>query len=314
MHSLAPELRSLETDGRLDAATSARAIALESGQVFSVRHELLIALYGAVAALVAGVGLVIRNNLDRIGPLALIAMLAAISALCYATAIRTALRGETRSLAGDYVLLLGALILSSTLGYAESQFHWLGENWSRHLLILAALHGATGYKLDSRLLLSAALAAFASWLGIEAKFGDWWDPGRTLFSAGYRALFGAGIVLLALVAHHGLRSRRDFAPVYEHFAGNLAFWGALALCSNAGTRVVGVVALAALAATASVVGLRRARESFVVYAIGYGTLGACIVEAQVLHDTLAIAIAGLLTIVIAAMLMWRLRTRFKAAV
>jgi hypothetical protein len=313
MHSLAPELRQLQSEDRLDETTASRKIALESGELFSVRRELLLALYASVAALVAGVGLVIRNNLDRIGPLALIAMLAAISAVCYATAIRTALRGESRSLAGDYVLLLGALILSSALGYAESQFHWLGEYWSRHLLLLAALHGATAYLLDSRLLLSAALAAVASWLGIEPRFGGWWDPGSSLFSAGYRALFGAGIAVLALVAHRTLASRRDFTSVYEHFAGNLAFWGAIALCARADTRVIGLVALTALAALASVVGLRRGRESFVVYAIGYAALGTCIVEAQVLHDTLHIAIAGLVTIVITAMLLWRARTRFKAA-
>jgi hypothetical protein len=39
-----------------------------------------------------------------------------------AAAIRTRSRGETRSLGGDYLLLLGALTLSADVGYAESQF------------------------------------------------------------------------------------------------------------------------------------------------------------------------------------------------
>ena len=91
------------------AADFERLRRLESRQLFSLHRELLIALYAGVATLVAGVGLLVRDNLDRIGPATLVAALLAAAGACYATAIRTRRRGATRSLAGDYLLLLGAV-------------------------------------------------------------------------------------------------------------------------------------------------------------------------------------------------------------
>ena len=68
MHDLDAELRALPR-----AATSepARVLALrlESRQLFSIHRELLVVLYVAVAAVIAGVGWLVRANLERIGPI-----------------------------------------------------------------------------------------------------------------------------------------------------------------------------------------------------------------------------------------------------
>ena len=161
MHSLEEELRELRSVGALDEGTTARALALERRTVFSIFKELRAALYAAVALVVTGVGILVKEHLDRIGPLTLIFALALAAGACYIPAIRAHSRRSARSPGADYLLLLGALIVSADLGYAESQFHWLGENWSRHLLLLSALHAFTAYALDSQLVLSVALATFA---------------------------------------------------------------------------------------------------------------------------------------------------------
>jgi hypothetical protein len=169
MLSLEPEYRALRLAGLIDEDAAARAIALERGTIFPVFEELRFVLYAAVASIISGVGILVKANLDRIGPLTLILALALAAAACYASAIRTRLRGSSRSIGGDYLLLLGALILSADLGYAESQFRWLGSHWSWHLLILAALHAVTAYALDSRLVLSVSLTSIAGWFGVEAR-------------------------------------------------------------------------------------------------------------------------------------------------
>src|SRR5262245_15928970 len=136
MHTLEPELRELQANGVIDEATANRAVALDRGVVFSFHEELRVALYAAVALITTGLGILVKENLDRIGPITVIVALALIAAGCYASAVRKTLRGKTRSIGGDYVLLLGALIVSVDVGYAESQFHWLGAHWSWHLLLL----------------------------------------------------------------------------------------------------------------------------------------------------------------------------------
>ena len=183
MHSLEAELRELSAGGALEKAAAAGAIALERRTVFSLFEELRAALYAAVALVITGVGILVMEHLDRIGPLTLILALALAAVACYVPAIRTRSRGTARSTAADYLLLLGALFVSADLGYVESQFHWLGANWSRHLLILTALHAYTAYVLDSRLVLSVALATLAGWFGIER------GPGSiTAWGAGWNAL------------------------------------------------------------------------------------------------------------------------------
>ena len=153
-----------------------RRFASKRREVFSIRPELLVALYVAVATLVAGVGLLVKANLDRIGPVALLSGIFAASAICYAIALRAQRAKRERSLGLDYVLLLGALLFSSAVAYAEVQFRVLGAGWSRHLLLLAAWHLVTAYLFQSRLVLAVALTAFAGWLGVEARLGTLADP------------------------------------------------------------------------------------------------------------------------------------------
>ncbi|MET0291087.1 MAG: hypothetical protein ABW136_01910 [Steroidobacteraceae bacterium] len=299
MHSLDRELRELG--------------APPASSIFSVRIELLIVLYVALAALVSGIGLLVRANLDRIGPAALTAALFAAAALCYALALRPRLRGTERSLWLDYVLLLGALLTSSAVGYAESQFHWLGEGWTHHLLILALWHAVTAYFFDSRLVLSVALTGFVAWLGIQLQPADLVDSRSPWSGLGWRAI-GCSVLYAFGAFHHARGGHRPaFRTVYEQFAANLALAGSLALGFTEGWLIVGAVLLAGFAFGIARYGLWRRRESLVLWAVGYGTIGAIALEARVLDSALLLSNLGLLTVVGAVLLVLRLRAQLKKA-
>jgi hypothetical protein len=309
MHSLAPEILVLRGEGVVSAAALEQPLALEERRTFSLQAELRVALYAGVAAVLAGVGLLIRNNLDRIGPVALLSGILLGAAACYGFA----LRGRPRGAGSDYLLLLGALLASAGLGYAETQFHWLGENWSRHLLVLAVFHGVTAYLCDSRLVLAVAASSLAGWLGVETRLGNFWEPRQAVLGAGGRSLALAGIYLVARQAHLALRSTRDFTAVYEQFAVNFAFWGALALAFDPPTRWPGAALLLALALVVGRIGLRSRRESFVLCAVGYATFGLVALEARLVGDMLLASNLALLIIGAAVALLLRLRARLKEA-
>jgi hypothetical protein len=230
-------------------------LAEERREVFSLFGELRAASYLAVALVTTGVGIVIKNNADRIGPVTIVGALLIAAAGCYFFS----LRHPTRTIVGDYVLLLGALLVSAAVGYAESQFHLLGPNWSRHLLFLALFHIATAYLTDSRMVLSAGLAALAGWFGADIHAG-----------AGFG---GPALACAATVAVFRLANRhRAFDATYEHFAANLAFFGALAWAFDREMRWIGVLTALALAALVVWRGLRGGGEAMVVYAIVYATI------------------------------------------
>jgi hypothetical protein len=310
MHSLEAELRELRSTGALDDAEAAHAVALERRTLFSVFDELRAALYAAVALVTAGIGILVKEHFDRIGPLTLILALAIAGAACYVPAIRAKSRAGGQSTVSDYVLLLGTLIVSADVGYAESQFHWLGANWSRHLLLLTAFHAFTAYALRSRLVLSVALTSLAGWFGIERGPGNlapWYFATPAL---GLRALVCSAVMLVWRAIDQRANAAR-FREVFEHFAANLAFWGAVGWCSSADMRVVGVVTLLLLAAIAIRKALRAGAESFAVYGIGYTALGLSLVVAQVTDLTLFGATLVLVIVFTAAAALRRLHDVLK---
>ncbi len=312
--SFGPELAELRGAGVLDEATASRVMALDSGAIFSLFEELRVALYLAVALIVTGLGIVIEKNLDRIGPITFIVALALVAAACYAPAIRAQLKGRTRSIGSDYLLLLGALILSADLGYAEMRFDWFGAQWSWHLLILAMVHAVTAYLLNSRLVLAAALTAFAGWLGISRYSGDLGQIYLATLEMSWRAFICAGAILVWRAAHVRLGARQAFTEVFDHFIANLAFWAALIWCSNRLMRLPGVVLITALAVLAIRRGMRTRQEIFVVYGVGYGAWGYCILSSEVIHGRLVEPIATLIIVVGAAVLLWTLHGRLKEGV
>jgi hypothetical protein len=302
MYSLEMECQGLRKAGVITEPVAAQAAALERGAIFSVFEELRFALYAAVAAITAGIGLVVKDNLDRIGPITLIVVLALVSLGCYAMALRTRLQRKERSNGGDYLLLLGALIVSADLGYAESQFHWLGTEWQWYLLILAAFHGMTAYGLRSRLVLCTSIAALAAWFGIEGRVATLFNVGGSIL--GIHAIVCAATLLIWRAANHRLGGPKSFESVFENFAANIGFWGAAALCLTSGTRLLGLGLLAAFSA-ASILNAKRCEEEiFAVYGTAYAALTLCCLEAQVIEYGIGVLLLQLATVVAGALLLW----------
>ena len=310
MHSLEEELRDLRATMAIDEAAAAHAVALERRILFSVFDELRATLYAAVALVVTGVGILVKEHLDRIGPLTLTFGLAIAGAACYVPAIRVNSRGKGQTHVTEYLLLLGALIVSADVGYAESQFHLLGANWSRHLLVLAVFHAFTAYALQSRLVLSVALTSLAGWFGIERGSGNLLPWNFATPGLGLRALVCSAVILVWRAIDERSNAAR-FREVFEHFAANLAFWGAVGWCSNAHMRVAGVVTSLLLAAIAVRKALRSGTESFVVYGVGYTALGLSLVVAQVTDLTLFGATLVLVIVLTAAAVLRRLHDVLK---
>lgn len=307
MHSLEPECQELRAAGLLSSDLAAQAIAIESGAILSVHEELRCALYCAVLLITTGVGLLLKAHLDQIGPLALMAAVAAASATCYAGAIRRRMRAEPRTAAGDYLLLLGALLLSADLGYAETQFHWLGAHWSWYLLLLTVLHAGSAYLLVAPLLLSTALASLATWFGVQAEFGSRFLLVDAADRSATPALICAGTMLAWRALHRRLAGPAAFDELFAHFAANIGFPGAILCTLSPDSRLVGLALLMAGAWLSIRKGRHSGQNPFVVYGVAYPAIGVCWLEAQTFHDALSLELLELATVLTAVVLLWRWR-------
>lgn len=294
MFSLEPELEALRP--RLgDAATDA-LIARERREIFSVYPELRIAGWLGATMLAAAAGVLLKNNLDRIGPLALSIGIGVAAVACYAW---TWLRRSRASVVDDYVLLLGALLVSADVAFIESQFHVFGDAWKRHLLLLAIVHAAGAYAYRSRLLLSLAIASLGGYLGFDKQRG-FDDAALPAFELSALLIAWRAIDRVLAPTANRQPPTISFSRTFEHFAANAALIGGLSLMDehlHAGTLLTITVAAAVIAW-----GFRVRHEPFVLYGFVYGLIAAdwfffetlSVAEAFVLLVSMIAGVAGLL--------------------
>lgn len=252
----------------LGDVTATALITRERRDVFSIYPELRFCAWGGATLLAAAAGLVLKNNLDRIGPLALALLIGIAAAVCYGVVW---FRRSRAGLVDDYILLLGALLLSADVAFVETQFRLLGTQWHRHLLLLAVIHGATAYLFRSRMVLSLSVVALAGWMGVERRsLGA--VPDATVFAS--RAWACALLLLVWRAVDERFAGKRapDFSPLFEHFAANLALGAGMVLCSDDATRTAGALATIAVAVAVIAWGFRTRTESFVLYAFVYAVI------------------------------------------
>jgi hypothetical protein len=243
------------------------------GELLSVRGELRAVLYLGVLLLVTGVSLLVKENLDRIGPATIAAAIGLAAAACLGWSLHRAPsftwgRAESPDWTFDYLLLLGILLLGADLAYIEAKFTPLGPEWSWHLLLMSLVTGAFAVRCDSRLCWTLALSTFAAWRGVAAvQVGAEYLDGRSSTALRYNLIL-CGLVFVAL----GLAMRR--ADRKAHFEPTTTFLGALATLAGVGLFALDPTgpwvawALVFLALSAALAGIALRFHRFGLFALG----------------------------------------------
>jgi hypothetical protein len=240
-------------------------------ELVSVHRELRFLLYAGILVTMAGVGLLVKENYERIGPLAIAAALTLAAAACLAWVHRNAPPfswGESPSphLAFEYLLLLGVLLLGADLAYVEAQFTPLGSAWPWHLLIMSVVSAVLAVRYDSRVVFSVALSTFAAWRGVSVALreGSFWSGAGEEASLRANAI-GCGVFFLVLGAMLRRQGRKPhFEPVAVHL-GWILVLGALASGLGGDDTAFGV-ALMLTGSALAVFAFRRSR--FSLFALG----------------------------------------------
>lgn len=266
---IAQEIPELVKSGVLPPGQAPRLLRVARGELMSVHAELRALLSMGVLLVTGGVGVLVVQNLDRIGPVAIASGLglAAVAALVWVARVAPPFTwGEVESphLALDAILLLGVLLLGADLAYIEVQFTPLGAQWPWHLLIVALLCGVAAFRFDSSAVFAVALSTFAAWRGVSAAhlgaaFGA--DATAVRWNAlACGALFaGLGLVLVRA------RRKAHFEPVAVHL-GWLLIFGALGsgMIEGEGLAWAGALLLTGAALAAGAFRVRR----FSLFAFG----------------------------------------------
>jgi hypothetical protein len=224
----------LERRGLVTPATARHLRRVATGELVSVRAELRLIVYGGVLVAMAGVGLMVKEELSRLGPLLLTLALNAAVVATFVWINRHApafSRGQAESdhPAFDYMVVLVVLLAGADLAYVETTFTPLGAGWPWHLLLVSILAGLAAFRYDSRVVFSLALSTFAAWRGVSVSLLErslWrWSEDETALQVN---AVSCGLAFLAagLAMDRG-RFKAHFEPVATYL-GWLLVLGALA--------------------------------------------------------------------------------------
>ena len=268
-------IEDLRARGVLSESQAALPARVARGEIVSIRAELRAALYAGVLLVTTGAGLLVRQNLEAIGPLGVALGLGLAAAVALGWVARSApafswAEVPSPNLAFDYVLLLGVLLAAADLAYVEVHFTPLGRAWPWHLLIVSLLTAACAFRYDSRVVFSLALGTFAAWRGVSVAYLEptWWRGPEPAIRANMivcGAIFVAAGWILART-----NRKAHFEPVAAYL-GWLLVLGALA--SGTFDGITDTSTLLAHAGALSLVGAILAawsltRRRFVTFALG----------------------------------------------
>jgi hypothetical protein len=205
----------------------------DSNQPFSIHWELRLLLYLGIMFLSSGLGLLIYENIDTIGHSILIGLIGLVCVACFYYAFRHRRTftwqeiNETTNL-DDFALLGGCLTFLTLEGYLQYQYSFFGTRYGLAAFLPAVLFFFCAYYFDHRGILSMAITALASWVGISItplhllKNNDFNSQDMVVTAI----LLG---VILITIGWVSIKKdlKKHFSFTYFIFGGNLAFIAAL---------------------------------------------------------------------------------------
>ncbi len=139
--------------------------------IFSLNAELLFLMYASVLLFTSGIGVLVYQNIDSIGHMAILAFVLLLTVLCFYFSFKNAssfskLETEFKNPVYDYVVLTGSILSCIFLGYTQFQYAIFGLDYKWVSLSSAFICFFITYYFDSRMVLSIALTALTTFIGI----------------------------------------------------------------------------------------------------------------------------------------------------
>lgn len=205
----------------------------DSNQAFSIHWELRLLLYLGITLLSSGLGVLIYKNIDTIGHNILIGLIALACLACFYYAFRhrkpfSWSEIEESTNLDDFALLGGCLAFLTLEGYLQYQYNFFGTRYGLAAFLPAVLFFFCAYYFDHRGILSMAITALASWIGISIT------PLRLLKNNDFNSqdmiitAISLGVFLM-IVGWVSIQKelKKHFSFTYFVFGGNLTFIAAL---------------------------------------------------------------------------------------
>lgn len=142
--------------------------------IFSVHTELKLFLYLSVLLFTSGIGILIYENVDSIGHIAILSLLLIVTVICYYFSFKNAVGFQKQQTyfenpLFDYLILAAILLSCTFIGYLQFQYGTFGTHYGLATLIPTAIALFCAYYFDNKSVLSIAITGLAAYIGLSVS-------------------------------------------------------------------------------------------------------------------------------------------------
>ena len=194
--------------------------------IFSLNVELKLLLSIAVLMFTSGIGILIYDNIDSIGHIALLSILFAITCGCFYYCFKNSKgfqRTETtfESPFLEYLVLIANILTCIFIGYLQFQYEAFGTHYGLATLVPTIVSFFCAYYFDNKSVLTIAVTGLAAYIGLSVTPQDIFNDSNHFYanqSLSYSAI-GLGVLLIAWTIYSfKISLKTHFALVYLTFA------------------------------------------------------------------------------------------------
>ncbi|PWA05884.1 DUF2157 domain-containing protein [Flavobacterium psychrotolerans] len=142
--------------------------------IFSLYSELRFLLYLSILSFTTGIGILIYQNIDSIGHMAILSLLLTVTLICFYFCFKKSngfKKEETTfaTLLFDYLLLTANILSCTFIGYLQYQYHPFGADYGLATLIPTLIGFFCAYYFDNKSVLSIAITGLAAFVGLSVS-------------------------------------------------------------------------------------------------------------------------------------------------
>ncbi|WP_433829843.1 DUF2157 domain-containing protein [Flavobacterium anhuiense] len=164
--------KGLITENQLDEVKAYRSL-----NVFSLNAELKLFLYLSVLLFTSGIGILIYENIDSIGHIAILSLLLVVIAVCFFYCFKYSKGFQKEETTFEhpvleYLVLAGNILTCIFIGYLQFQYKPFGEHYGLATLVPTIVSFFCAYYFDNRSVLTIAITGLAAYIGLSVTPQD----------------------------------------------------------------------------------------------------------------------------------------------
>lgn len=195
-----------------------------SSGIFSLNGELKMFLYLSVLFFTSGIGILIYENIDTIGHIAILSLLLIVIVICFYFCFKNSKgfqKSETtfESPVLEYLVLAANILTCIFIGYMQFQYKPFGTHYGLATLVPTIVSFFCAYYFDNKSVLTIAITGLAAYVGFSVTPQDLLK--NDFYShqdLSYSAVILGGLLVLWTIYSSKIQLKTHFNLIYLTFA------------------------------------------------------------------------------------------------